>query len=123
MRLLQLDIHLLRLLDNALDGRLGDAFADVVRAGGEPELIAIRNRHGNGPSTWALSVSGGGAERAFDIDSLDRVALAIVVHLHVSDLVAEVRHDVGLNFKVGEIEDGLDDLTPFGTPKATREPS
>lgn len=123
MRLVRLDVHLLRLLDNALHGQLGDALADVVRHGTEPELTAVRNQNARGPSTWVLHVTGEGAERAFEIDPCDRIALAIVVHLHVADMVDDVRRDVAKNFEPGEIEDGLGALAPWPLRQGSGEAS
>lgn len=116
MRLIQLDVGLLRAVDDALDGKLGDAIVEVVRAGGEPVLVGVRHRHDGRASSWSLSVSGAGVERLFSIEPANHLALALVVHLHVGDLVDEIRADVARHF--GHVDDGLEGVLPWPRSKA-----
>lgn len=116
MRLIQLNVGLLRAVDETLDGQLSDAITEVIRSGGDPSLAGIRHRHPDQPSTWTLRVEGASVHRDLAIEPTNHLGLALVVHLHVGDLVDEVRADVGRLLGHPDLDDGLEGHLPWPRP-------
>lgn len=111
MRLLTLNVEHLRILNDALDGRLFSALADAARSGSDLELRAIRNRPDpTQPSAWTLLVLAGGFERRFTFDTAV-AGLGVVAHIYLSDIVDDLKADLAAlvhnSLEAGTLDDHI----------------
>jgi hypothetical protein len=112
VNVLAISVADLRILDAAFEGKIGTAFAAIVRAGGTPEMRAIRNQPDlQAPSSWTIVVCGAAINRHFNADN-SFVTLGLAARIYLHDFVDELRVDLANRAgNVGLSESPQDHLT------------
>lgn len=104
MRVFSVPTNHLRLLDNAVHGRLSDALIEIARKGGDPEIHVERPTSPN--DRWALVVTGAGYCLRFEISKV--VGLGVVAHIHLTDYAVELKADLARCLRDREVVDEMD---------------
>lgn len=124
MRVFSLARDHLRLVDNALEGRLSDALSAVAREGGDPILTVERVHATDGsPSSWFLLVAGGSRPCRFAVTDLR--ALGVVAHVYLVDHIEDLKNDLRLRVTGGQTNEQLafDFRHPFPRQPGNGPPS
>ena len=92
----------MRLLNDALGGRLLTALVEIVRDGGEPELLGLRvPTTPPERSSWLIVVRGANQEFRFDADQ-SPIAAGFAAHFWLIDTIRETKLEIAQRFGAAE---------------------